>query len=270
MTTNLETESSKQMANTLLDKAVGRISKIIESYTDQKNTNLYLSYYHDKHEERRKEIQNAILLNERNKLFKKIYIICEGLEPIDFIKESDTVVISYEEKRFTFNDFFRFSNEKTQGDTTTTNILINSDIVIGENFDNILLEDKQALCITRYDVIDYDDYDVYENEFLAKGSSGSFDTFVWKGQIPDTICDFYMGKWFCDGRAAHELQRSDYLLKNPARDLKTYHIHFSNVRNYNYCSRDDRIPGCRTGLKLTNNDNIFDKGDMYDDGYYPY
>jgi hypothetical protein len=247
-----------------LDKIKNNLTEIVHSYKEEKNINLYMSYYHDNNDDRRKELQLAIKLNSENRLFKKFVVVSEVETPLDFIEESERIIIIHKKDRCTFNDFFRVSNEQISGDTDTINILINTDIVIGENFDKISLEEKQALCLTRYEIMEE------ENTYKIEVGAGSCDTWVWKGYIPDIKEDFFMGKYFCDGRIAFELKSNNYTLKNPSLDLKTYHLHISNVRNYDYTQSFDRIAGNRIGAKITNNDNIFLIDDMYNDGYFPY
>jgi len=247
----------------LLKKIEAIYSSKIESYREPKPMNLYFSYYHDSNEERRNEIQLAIRLNAKNKLFQHLYIINETNIPLDFIEESESIHIVHEPTRFRFSDFFRFSNEQTKGNTDTINVLINSDIIVGEMFDQLTLESNQVLCLTRHEIMDE-----YQASIVHGG--GTCDAWIWKGVMMETLGDFYMGKFFCDGRIANQFCENGFLLKNPALDLKIYHLHISNVRNYNPYHQQDCVMGNRTGVKITHWDGIFSKEDIYHDGFYGY
>ena len=195
-----------------------------------------------------------------NKLFSKIVIINETNQKIDIIDESDQlIVVVNTDKRYTFNDFFLYSNQHTSDETI--NILINSDIVIGEQFDTISLTEKQAICLSRHEILD-------ENKYGVVVGGGSHDCWVWKGTIVDIIGNFQMGKQHCDGILANELHVNGYILKNPLYDMKIYHLHISNVRNYTFAK--DMIYGQRRGVKFTKNDGFFTIDDTYNDGgiYY--
>jgi len=41
-----------------------------------------------------------------------------------------------------------------------------------------------------------------------------------------------MGETCCDVRLSLEFHNNGYKLKNPCLDLKTYHIHLTEIRNY--------------------------------------
>ena len=214
--------------------------------------NLYFSYYHDNSDLRRQELQKCIKINVCNKSFKKIYIINETCGPLDFLEQQDNIVILNIPNRITFKDVFMLSNYSAHSDI---NVLINTDIIIPDNFD-ISLKEKQVFCISRYDMVD--------NDYKITVGGGSHDCWAWKGKIDSSIGDFYMGKYFCDGILANQLYNAGYILKNPALSLVLHHVHGSGIRNYT--TTGDYIAGQRKGVKQTLNDNNFLIGDMYDDG----
>lgn len=231
-----------------------KLLQIVNSYSDTEiaNINLLVSYYKDKNEDRQKEIDFCLKLNCANKLFLKIIIINETLKDIDFIDREDKriIIINYN-NRLKFNDFFKYANQYSNEDTI--NILINSDIIIGENFnklidDSIINMNNKILFLSRYDV-------EKNNEYKINIDYGSFDTFIWKGIIKYTgIGNYFMGIGCCDVKLAHEFYLNKYLLKNPSIDLKTYHIHFSNIRNYNIFSN---LKGKMLKIKHSLLNNVF-------------
>ena len=97
---------------------------------------------------------------------------------------------------------------------------------------------------------------------------GSHDCWIWRGLLDIDIGKHNMGVWYCDGVLACQLYDRKYILKNPTKEIETdlniYHLHLSNVRSYNWYNR---IIHHRVGVRFSNNDNVFNKDDMYSDGY---
>jgi hypothetical protein len=210
-----------QSFNFNYSKIEDTLINVISSYTKEQNINLIVNYYHDKHPDRCKEIDLCLKLNCNNSLFNKIIIINETNQPLPYI--NDNVIVINDSKRLTFKDFFNYANKYSSEDTI--NILINSDIVIGENFNKINIESNQALFLTRYNIKE-DGSDVFHDD------CGSFDTWIWKGLITKDIGNYFMGQTCCDVKLSLEFYNNEYKLKNPCLDLKTYHIHLTEIRNY--------------------------------------
>jgi len=230
------------------------LSVICDKYQETENIHLFFSYYKDKYADRNKENELCIKLNTSNKLFNKVFIINESTAELDFLEKSNRIVVK-NSSRPKFIDFFKYANENTSNDTI--NILINTDIVIGENFNNIKLKDNQMICLSRYDVQD-------DLTYKINVGGGSHDCWIWKGKITENVGDFLMGKFLCDGVLADQLAHSNYILKNPVLEMKIYHIHLTNVRTY---TGFDVINGHRSGVKFSKNDGIFIEEDLYWDGY---
>jgi len=214
---------------------------------------LFFSYYHDAVPERTAEIDLCLLMNTLNPLFTKIFIFNETRHPLELVTPSDRITV-IESSRLTFNRFFKFAN--TQTTEETINIVINTDIVIGENFDQLKLERNQAICLSRHDFKENGTVEI------AVGG-GSHDCWIWKGHISENLGRFYMGKFLCDGVLAHELSTCGYSLKNPVHGLMIYHIHMSNIRNY---GNHDRALGHRNGVNFSQHDGVFKPEDVYYEG----
>ena len=216
--------------------------------------NLYCSYYKDKNPERQIEIDKCLELNIKNPCINNIIIINESDEDI---KETDRVKVIKTDKRYKFIDFFMISNKNTE--ENDINILINSDIIIGKGFENLELDINKFICLSRHDI---------ESDGNIKiNVGGGHDCWIWRGYMLNNLYitgNFYMGKFLCDGVLANQLYSSDYLLKNPVYGLIIYHYHISNIRNYSY---NDMIRGQRRGIIFSENDNIYNESDVYDDGY---
>jgi hypothetical protein len=228
------------------------LDKIIDIYSNSVNINLYISYYKDKHELRSQELDISLKLNCKNKLFNKIIIINETEVPINFIDNlDDRIIIINNKKRQTYYDFFKLSN--IYSDEDTINILCNSDIVIGENFDKINLEKDEVYLLERYEI------DNLFNKYILN-FNGS-DTWIWKGLFDSSldIGKYYMGIPYCDFKLAAEFYKNKYKLKNPSIDLKTYHLHLSGARNF---TENDKVKSdTYIKLKQSKLDSKFDEND---------
>jgi hypothetical protein len=235
----------------ILDELKLTLQNIINRY-DTKNYNLFFNYYRDQNEDRQKEIDFCLELNCTNKLFRNIYIVTDIQ---DFETSYQNVKIIYSQDRPKFCDFFKLSNQYTENDSI--NILINTDVVIGDNFDKINLDDNQVYCLSRKDRKE-------NGEFIDCVGGGSHDCWIWKGKINENAGNFYLGKYFCDGVLANNFKDLGIGLKNPSKDLIVYHIHFSNIRHWHF---GDRIPGHRTGLHPSLLEQPFNMNDIYCDGY---
>jgi hypothetical protein len=87
---------------------------------------------------------------------------------------------------------------------------------------------------------------------------GSFDTWIWKGKIIENVGNFRMGIGSCDVRLAREMYENGYNLKNPSLDLKTYHIHCTNIR---YWLTAGNAPGPCLKIKHSKLDGVYSKDD---------
>jgi hypothetical protein len=234
-----------------MDEFVERLSSNQRTLT-ARNMVLYVSYYNDSNPARQAELDRCLAHNQSNPLFRRIVIFDETSNLINF----NNVVVVPTASRMTFSDFFRYANENDDNDDTI-HVLINSDIIIGEGFEDIRLESDQAFCLSRH-------------ELRENGTSsidiggGSHDAWVWRGKIRDGMGEFYMGKMLCDGVLANQLADKGYCLKNPAKGLYVYHYHLTQLRNYGW---HDAIRGRRRGITMTQHDHIFSLDDLYEDGW---
>ena len=227
-------------------------NKIISTYNNNLNINLYVSYYKDNNDIRSKELDLCLKINCKNKLFNKIIIINETELPIDFIDSLDErITIINNKKRQTFYDFFIIANQYS--DENTINILCNSDIIIGENFDKINLKNDEIFFLERYEVNNRINY--------CKLNMNGSDTWIWKGLFNSTldVGKYFMGVPCCDYKLAYQFYKNNYKLKNPSIDLKSYHIHITNIRNFT--NKDTLSSKLFLKLKSSNLDSKFDENE---------
>jgi hypothetical protein len=165
---------------------------------------LFYNYYEDKNPARKKEVDFCLQKNLANPHIKTIII------------ESN--------RKPTYTYFFQKINQITEPDDI--NIICNSDIFFDETVvlaSNI--KHKELYALLRW-------------EWQPNGAAlfherpDSQDTWITRGRIENVFGDFTLGIRGCDNRIAHEFLHSGYDVKNPAKSIKSYHVHTSQVRNY--------------------------------------
>jgi len=173
---------------------------------------LLYNYYEDKNPTRKKEIDFCLRKNLEN-------------------PHINVVIIDSQEKP-TYNYFFSKINELTGPDDI--NIISNSDIFFDETILlTSYLKHHASFALSRWDYINAQNIKLFER-------NDSQDTWIVRGSINNVIGDFTMGKKGCDNRIAYQLLDAGYRPSNPAKSIKTYHVHNSNIRNY---SNNDTVHG---------------------------
>lgn len=167
---------------------------------------LLYNYYEDKNPVRKKEIDFCLQKNLENPHLN--------------------VIVFETDSKPEYNFFFSKINELTGPDDI--NIICNSDIFFD---DSILL--TQHLQVHRAYALSRWDYSNAQNAKLFDRAD-SQDTWIVRGPIVNVIGNFTLGKKGCDNRIAYELKDAGYNPTNPARSIKTYHVHNSNIRNYSH------------------------------------
>ncbi len=174
--------------------------------------NLFQNNYIDDSIERNKELQFCYEANAAIKLYEVVY----KYTPLFF--------------RPTFNDFFKVCSLRPND----INIIANSDIYfdaealynIQKAFMNHKNPNQLCLALTRYDMANG------LPNFMNRADSQ--DVWAFMGKVPQLEgADFYIGGVAgCDNRIAKILENNGYNVVNPSIDIKTYHVHETNVRNY--------------------------------------
>ena len=193
---------------------------------------LFTSYFEPKEMERVREIRRTMELNIQCSSIDVIYNL--GTPYIN-----DKVVnIPYD--RPTYKDFINELN-KVEADYY---IIANSDIYFTSEIEAIkdLQLSKRALCLSRWDVTGNGMAKLFNYEW-------SQDVWIFKGKPPriDNI-DFHLGLPGCDNRFAYELAMAGLEPINPAKSIKTYHLHTSNKRSY---TERDRLKGEMKAVAVT-------------------
>lgn len=200
------------------------------------NVNLFVNFYEDSNKARQRELLICVLANIYIKEIDTVHILVEkkhldGLfEFLAKVKEEcqhKVDVIPFE-GRPTYNDYFKFT-EKYPKDL---NIIANKDMIMdGESLQKLKNWDWTNRCIalSRWDIVD--DNLVLEDAVLFDRAD-SQDTWIVKGAFPQIpTVDFGLGIAGCDNAIADRLSKF-YEMVNPSLEIKTYHYHVTEVRNY--------------------------------------
>lgn len=197
-----------------------------------KNISLLIPYYKDVNPLRMAELNKCLEINKK-KNFKNIYLFGEYSGDLQINPQIKNVFC---EGRPTYTQMFDLVRGLNASDELF--VIANGDIF----FTNIFLEElsninfinnlgqKLFLALTRWDAINYQlEEDVFDSIFLDRVDSQ--DVWVFTGDIR-IVADYELGVPGCDNKVAFCAYEAGYKVLNPSRDLKTYHLHQSNVKNY--------------------------------------
>lgn len=176
--------------------------------------NIFQNYYIDPNPQRQEEIEACRSINAA---------LC-----------LDTCPISYRQidERMTYNQVFRITEQYPNH----LNIIANSDIYFEvKDLKHVIATynrhpAKERLCfaLTRWDLLP----DNHSIEFMNRADSQ--DTWMFYGAVPQIDgADFYVGGVAgCDNKIAYLLALAGFQVCNPSLEVRTIHIHNSNIRNY--------------------------------------
>jgi hypothetical protein len=175
--------------------------------------NIYQNYYVDSVPHRQEEIE-----------------YCRAKNRVLNLTETP---ISYREitERMTYNQVFAMTEKYTD----QLHIIANSDIFFEvfdlKNIVNLYAKhpnrDRMCFALTRWDVQPNGSI-----EFMNRADSQ--DVWIFYGAVPQIEgADFFVGGVAgCDNKIAYLLSLAGYYVVNPSIDIRTYHLHNSNIRNY--------------------------------------
>lgn len=194
-------------------------------------TLISLPYYRSKNIERNLEMDYCLDKNLINTEVDNILLLSENDLPN--IPNNLKIISLIKKGRAKYSDFIEFYN---QSDFELL-IIMNSDIFIMEEDLKLIKEniDKDtAYVLSRWDI---------EKEGSVKHHDnwGSQDTWVIHKKAKPGKYNVELGKPGCDNKIAYLLKKAGYNLKNPSKEIKTYHYHNSDYRTYN--SETDKVKG---------------------------
>ena len=199
-------------------------------YFDEYRDNIYIfqQFYIPKDQNRRKEINQCLNNNVKNKFINKIILLNEReytKEEMDLnddeIKKIQQIVIS---KRLKYSIFFEIA-KNFQGYT----LLSNSDIFFDESIENIF---KTSLYYKRSC---FTQNRIEHNKKLFGPRSDSQDAWLFHSKhltFNSKNMDFELGMPGCYNKITFLLAINRYKLFNEPFRIKVNHLHTSNVRGY--------------------------------------
>lgn len=194
------------------------------------NVYLLTSYHVDKDPKRHQELLTCLKINI--KLFTKVYLF--GEQPFKEVGW-DTVEWCAAPDRVKFTQFLE--TIQCINDPDGIYVMANADIFFDDyamhQLKNIqwTKHGKTLLSLSRWDVhnFDYTNHTFTANPFCRVDSQ---DAWVIKG-IPSFVdANYKMGIPGVDNKISLVFDHHGYKVFNPSGDLKIYHLHISNTRNY--------------------------------------
>lgn len=191
-------------------------------------TYLFTTYHEDKVAARNEELLKCLEINLKK--FDHVYLF--GEQPFKAIGWNNAEWIA-KEGRPTFTDFFECI--KTINDPNGLFIMANADIFFTQLFlhqlKDIYKKSDDFFCsLSRWDIFKFEDEHRFEAiPFLRNDSS---DCWTIKGMPRITKADYKIGIPGVDNKIPLEANNAGYRVVNPSRDMKIYHLHTSQVRNY--------------------------------------
>lgn len=198
--------------------------------------NLFINFYQDKNPARQTELNICVASNIYNPELDTINILVSNRDLVELLRFKEAIEQKFQEKiniipfelRPTYNHYFKFTEQYPND----INIISNKDIIIDENSLKTLKTwdfKNYCLALTRWDFIDNN---LDEKQAVFYNHADSQDTWIVKGsfkQLPEA--NFGLGVAGCDNVIAHKLNQV-YTVINPSIEIKTYHYHITNIRNY--------------------------------------
>jgi hypothetical protein len=144
-------------------------------------------------------------------------------------------------------------------------IIANADIYFDDTIRlAVTMDPKQAYALRRWNV--------NRNGSVTLCSYAGTDSWVFRGHISGIFADMPIGTWATDVRLNAEIAAAGYTLLNPARSIKSYHVHASGVRNYpvrnDHSGRELRVSPHALGESPSESPMIPPRGGLAASSYY--
>lgn len=185
------------------------------------NVYLLIPFYKDKKNSRNKELLYCLKKNLSNKLITQVIAVCDSRIKLKHHPKIHVII----------NDGVRqkFSHLSELGglfNPNGINIIANADIFFkDEDIKKLIKIDytNNVVALSRWDIIKNSKPKHHDHK-------DSQDVWAFKGKL-NIDGDFEMGKAGIDNRLAYEIGLN-YNIVNPSNTIKSYHLHLSNIRNY--------------------------------------
>ena len=174
---------------------------------------------------RHSEYIEALRVNDSNEHIDEIILLCNDRHP-DLDTLSPKVKFKTVQRQPTYVEYFKFLNKKYKNYTC---ILSNLDMTYDESILKVhdYVDKSTVIALARYDLNNDGGY------FLRENSYSSQDTWIFNAplNITDINAEFTLGVAGCDHRIVYELNKHHTVI-NPCHEIKSYHIHTSQIRSW--------------------------------------
>ncbi len=198
--------------------------------------NIFCQYFIHPNKERHEEIVKCLKMNVNNEYITQIYLLNERIYTEEELDISSNKIIQINiGHRLQFKDVFEYINSNN---ITGYNVIINSDIFFTSDIKNLFKTDihinKKMYALLRYE---YDEIDIEKSQLFGHRGD-SQDTWIIHsnfniGTKENKMFNFEFGKPGCDNKLIYLMFLLGYEVLNDPEFIKSYHIHKSNIRNYN-------------------------------------
>jgi len=207
---------------------------------EEKKENIYLfqQFYVDKNANRHKENQTTLYINVNNKQISKIFLLNERIYThAELGITSNKIQQVNINTRLKYSDVFNYIYEnKIKGYI----LLCNSDIFYDNTLESIyrtnLVNNKKVFCQLRHEYIN--NTRLSDSKLFDQIRPNSQDAWIWHSSLKLNVkqiklINFHLGIPGCDNKIIYLLNLFGIKCHNEPKLLKIFHLHNSNIRNYN-------------------------------------
>lgn len=193
-----------------------------------KGIHLFMPYFKVADKRRQQEFINCLKINSSNQEIDRIYLLVDDGHTPELASEKIEVI--HMSKRPTYQDWHTLTVEKC---TSGISVLANTDIYFDESIKKLSMlfrSGNEFLALSRFEKIGPD-------LFLHKNPHWSQDVWAMSANsiLPSNLVkslDFPMGVPRCDNKIAYLFSINGFRVFNPCSDVKSVHLHESQVRGY--------------------------------------
>ena len=219
--------------------------------SDSSNNSIHLvtQWYHESDHRRQVELVHILRMNVMNDAITKIHFIqnshsCTVLKDIlldpdfPYALLKSKLVISYHgdadsDQRLTYSQALGYANRFI---LTGYAVFANLDIILDQSFLLLrrrpMLDPRTILYLSRYEIDS--NISSFGSQCSHQHYAGSHDALIFRTPIPTSVIDqlpFEIGTWHVEVKIIYELVKAKYVVRNPCKSLRIWHLHSSQVRH---------------------------------------
>jgi len=220
---------SKTRAALLTSYGISFVSQI-----QPNKTWVITQFFRHKNNRRYKEIKDCLVANCANPYVDKIVLLNEKnlSNEWKYVPGAEKIQQAVIGTRLTYANFLQFVHDHVPDDIYV--VLCNADIYFGDSIKELFRIDmrNRMLALLRWDV------EESGNHHIFGPRADSQDTWIFlsnsiKARSWDySTFQYTLGQPGCDNAFAGHILRNHFVISNPAMSFKTFHLHNTNIRNY--------------------------------------